>query len=271
MANRDIIVEQDEITDIEDELQNLIEDEVTPEEETITEETTSTIPDKFKDKSIEDVIDIYSHLEKEFGRKNNEVGELRKLTDQLLQLELSAKQTQSEKDRPKPIEVDDLLDHPEAVVRSAVEDTLANNPKLQALEDALQKTRVSQCHAELASVNADWQEVVNTEDFQTWISTSPTRLKLFQEAGVQLDSTTGSELISMYKELHKEPEEGKAKTKAKRDRALKGATVEKGANEASSKKIYRRSDLINLRIRDREKWESIQDEILLAYQEGRVR
>jgi hypothetical protein len=52
---------------------------------------------------------------------------------------------------------------------------------------------------------------------------------------------------------------------------MKAAAVETNGSGESSKKVYRRSDLIRLKIKDPARYESMQDEIYAAYTEGRVR
>ena len=69
--------EASEVTDIEASTDNV----------EVTEEP--SIPSKFAGKSTEEIIDSYTNLEKELGRKAQEVGELRKLSDSFLQAEVS--------------------------------------------------------------------------------------------------------------------------------------------------------------------------------------
>ena len=59
--------------------------------------------------------------------------------------------------------------------------------------------------------------------------------------------------------------------KSARSGAVKAASVDSGGTGESSKKIYRRTDLIQLRIRDPQAFAARQDEINRAYAEGRVR
>jgi hypothetical protein len=47
--------------------------------------------------------------------------------------------------------------------------------------------------------------------------------------------------------------------------------VSSGSDEAPSKKIYRRADIIKLMQTDPDKYDSMQPEIMAAYSEGRVR
>ena len=59
----------------------------------------------------------------------------------------------------------------------------------------------------------------------------------------------------------------------KRTTALKNSSgVSRTSSESTAgKKIYRRADLIRLRTNDPQRYESLQDEILQAYAQGRVK
>jgi hypothetical protein len=45
----------------------------------------------------------------------------------------------------------------------------------------------------------------------------------------------------------------------------------KGSAEGRSAKIYRRSDIIDLMVRDPERYAALSEEIMAAYQQGRVK
>ena len=72
-----------------------VEDTVQPDEtlETLEAESdiepTSDIPDKFSGKSVEDIVKSYQNLEQELGRKSQEIGELRQLSDSCLNSPIS--------------------------------------------------------------------------------------------------------------------------------------------------------------------------------------
>jgi hypothetical protein len=52
---------------------------------------------------------------------------------------------------------------------------------------------------------------------------------------------------------------------------LKAATVDTGGTGESSKRVYRRADLIRLRMSDPDRYEALEPEIRQAYADGRVR
>ena len=52
---------------------------------------------------------------------------------------------------------------------------------------------------------------------------------------------------------------------------MKAAQVDVGGSGESSKRVYRRADLIRLKMTDPGRYETLSDEIMQAYSEGRVR
>jgi len=58
---------------------------------------------------------------------------------------------------------------------------------------------------------------------------------------------------------------------ATRKQNLKTAQVDVGGSGESSKRVYRRADLIRLKMTDPGRYEMLSDEIMKAYAEGRVK
>jgi hypothetical protein len=52
---------------------------------------------------------------------------------------------------------------------------------------------------------------------------------------------------------------------------MKAATVDVGGAGETSRKVYRRADLIKLRMTDPDRYMQMSDEIMQAYSEGRVK
>ena len=224
----------------------------------------SEVPSKFRDKSIDDVIKSYKELEKELGRKNNEVGELRNLTDDILKQQLE-KPTEVKENQ---IDLDDLLENPNAVVTRAIDD----NPRLARLEEQLKQAQIIESKKGFENKHPDWQSTLESEDFKEWVTGSSIRKEMFNRANSKFDYEMADELFGLYKDVRgvkKEQAEEKAATKRKK--ALKNTSVEKGSTGEVSKKVYRRTDLIRLRATNPDRYNDMGDEIMLAYQEGRVR
>ena len=59
------------------------------------------LPDRYRGKSIEDVVKMHQEAEKVIGRQAQEVGEVRKLADELIKQNLGAKSQPIEKQEPE--------------------------------------------------------------------------------------------------------------------------------------------------------------------------
>jgi len=254
------------------------EDKGKAENETATvsnpEDTPDSIelPEKFQGKSMEDIIKSYQELEKEFGRKNNELGELRKLTDSILQQQLSAPQSASQFETPDPeIEFDDLINQPKEVIRTVLE----TDPEIQAIKQELAAVKRNESLARLREQHPDADKLVVDPAFQAWVTASPARQRMFQEANSNFDADLAAELFSMYKLAQ---QAGKQATEQMReeaaDKAVADAKLETGRTSTqanSSKPILSRAELIRLRIEDPQRFQAMEPQIMEAYSEGRVR
>lgn len=221
------------------------------------------LPEKFRGKSQKEIIDAYSNLERELGRKGQEVGELRKLADSFLQSKVNQRE-------PEPEEEVDFYDDPKA----AVEKLLKNDPRLKEVEYQAAAMQAQAASAKLQQTHPDFQEIVQDSKFQDWVKGSKIRTQLFMAADAY-DFDAANELLSTWKErsMINKTKEAEAEQEEDRRRALKGAKSEsRSSGEAKAgKKIYRRADLIRLKQTDPNRYEMLQDEILAAYSEGRVK
>lgn len=218
------------------------------------------LPMEYKGKSVEDVIKMHQEAVRLSGRQSQEIAEVRRLADELIKSQLQKKP----EDQPKEV---DFFENPQEAIRKAVD----TNPKVQAAEQyALQAQRVVAMQT-LAQKHPDFQTVVADQEFANWVKASPVRIRLFQE-GQNYNVDSADELLSTFKALKAVRQEKTNETeKAARDSALKAASVHTGGSGESGKKIFRRADLINLRISNPAKFSAMQDEIDRAYAEGRVK
>lgn len=222
------------------------------------------IPDKYRGKSLEEIVEMHQQAEKLIGRQAQEVGEVRRLADQLLKQQLSQKQ-------PEPIKEENELDFfedPKLAVKKAVE----SHPDVLAAKQAAAQMRQLQTQAALAKKHPDFAEVVRDGEFIEWVKASPMRLNMYALADAQYDYNAADELISTFKQIRTAKTQQVQETAtATRDKNLKAASVDTGGTGETSKKIYRRADLIRLRLENPDRYDALQDEIMKAYTEGRVR
>lgn len=224
------------------------------------------VPEKFEGKSLEDVIESYVNLEKEVGRKANEVGELRKLTDQIL-MNQTAQPTQEEPIKHE-VGFDDFVDDPAKAVDSA----LKSNPTIRKLEQELEQSAHDKARERLIQRHKDADDVVQSADFLSWANESPGRMRTLQSAHVNRDADVAADLLDMYKLTRKvATEEAVTERDSVAKSTLKKAAVEEGSAPASTKKVYKRSELIQLKMYDPSRYEAMSDEIRTAYAEGRVK
>lgn len=230
-----------------------------------------TIPQKFKDKNRAEITAIYLELEKEHGRRGNELGELRRITDDILQSQLSNNTSADNAQSTDQITSDDLLENPDKVIADAV----ANSPEMKELRDGRAKDAMDAAVARFKTTHDDAEKVIADPRFQQWILAHPTRAARWDKADTGYDFDTASEIISTFKEVHpvSTPEENTA-TNGERQKALDGvAAPASGASTAggTSTKYLLRSELMKLKMTDPDRYERLQPQILLAYREGRVK
>jgi len=241
----------------------LIDNEQEPLGELEIEESKSELPEKYREKSLEEVVRMHQEAEKLIGKQAQEVGEVRKLADELLKQNLGSKQQQVEVEP----EVD-FFENPQ----KAVQNTIDKHPDVLAARQAGMEFKRMQIQQKLVQDHPDYTQVVNDSEFQNWVKSSPIRLGLYAKADGEFDYDSANELLSTFKQLRgiKAKESEKA-SDATRTKSMKAAQVDVGGSGESSKRVYRRVDLIRLKMTDPVRYESLNDEILAAYAEGRVR
>ena len=223
------------------------------------------LPDKFKGKSVTEIVSSYENLEKELGRKGQEIGELRQLTDQILKQQITTQTETAEEE-----EEVDFFDDPNTAVSKAIE----NHPKFRQFEEQQKVQSAQATTRQLEAAHPDYLEVVADPKFQEWVKESPIRTQLYVHAH-NYDLNSAMELMGNWKERSLITNTAKAEEQKamKRSEALRtGKAVSGGSSESTAgKKIYRRADLIRLKTTNPQRYEDLQDEILSAYADGRVK
>lgn len=257
-----IVVDPIEDLEVAEDLTSL-ENEGTGEVESAPE---FEMPSKFKGKTIEEVANSYAELEKELGRKGQEIGELRKLSDEFLKTQIQANQQNDLTSE----EVPDFYEDPQAAIRREID----NHPKIKEAEAINTKSKQDAALQTLAQKHPDAQTTVQSPEFQEWISQSKIRQRLFQDANAY-DVDAADELLSTWKErsmISKTEEVKNAQSQNKANALKAGKTESRSSGDSiGGKKIYRRSDLIRLKNSDPAKYDSLANEIYQAYSEGRVK
>ena len=222
------------------------------------------LPEKYRDKSLDDIVRMHQEAEKLIGKQAQEVGEVRKLADELIKQNLGSRQQQTRQEEPEV----DFFENPQ----KAVQRTVDNHPDIMAARQATLEMKRSQIQQRLAQTHPDFGDIARDQDFANWVKSSPVRIKIFEQADAGYDFDSANELLSTYKQLRSvKQKQVSDEGEVTRKQNLKAVGVDVGGSGESSKKVYRRADLIRLKMQDPNRYEALSDEIMVAYQEGRVR
>ena len=222
------------------------------------------LPDKYRDKSLDEIVRMHQEAEKLIGKQAQEVGEVRKLADELIKQNLGSRQQQTRQEEPEV----DFFENPQ----KAVQRTVDNHPDVQAAKQATLEMRRAQVQQRLAQEHPDFGDIAKDQDFANWVKSSPVRLRIFEQADAGYDYDSANELLSTYKQLRSvKQKQSSDDGEATRKQNLKAVGVDVGGSGESSKKVYRRADLIRLKMQDPNRYDALSDEIMQAYIEKRVR
>lgn len=263
LDNQEVELEENE------ELVSLSEEQEKPKEEpeqkaNETEEATSDIPDKYKDKSLEDIVRMHQEAEKLLGKQSSEVGDLRKSVDDLLKAKLSEDANSPNKKEEPEL---DFYEDPKGSVSKAVE----NSETIIQMKEMLAKQQQQGVLKQIGEKHPDYEEIIKNENFVDWIKSSAVRTELFQRAD-KYDFNAADELLSNWKEIKGVVEKTQSLNEKDRKLQVKAAsTGGKGSGEPMSRKIYRRSEIVNLMINDPQRYQANVDLFDKAYAEGRVK
>jgi hypothetical protein len=227
------------------------------------------LPSKYKGKSLSDIVRMHQEAEKLIGRQAQEVGEVRKLADELIKRQLN-----SPKDEGKATKEDeiDFFADPDTAVAKKIE----KHPAILEAKEQTRQLKEMQTMSRLQQEFPDFQATVNDPAFADWVKSSSIRLQLFARAHSEFDFDSAAELLGTWKYVKPKAEpvkQSNAEVKKQQQAAVQQATVDVGgATQAvSSTKVYRRADLIRLQLEDPDRYIQLQPEIMAAYAEGRVK
>jgi hypothetical protein len=227
-------------------------------------EPKSELPEKYRDKSLDQIVKMHQEAEKLIGKQAQEVGEVRKLADELIKQNLGSRQQQTRQEEPEV----DFFENPQ----KAIQRTVDNHPDIQAARMATLEMKKAQIQQRLAQEHPDFGEIARDQDFANWVKSSPVRIKIFEQADAGYDFDSANELLSTYKQLRTvKSKQVSDEGEVTRKQNLKAVGVDVGGSGESSKKVYRRADLIQLQLRDPDRYAALSDEIMQAYIEKRVR
>jgi len=243
------------------------EQEVTENSEEPVADVDESIPEKLRGKSVAEVAQMYTELEKKMGSQGGELGELRKIVDGYIQSQTVAppvEQTNSEDE-----ELDFYTD-PKEAVRKAID----SHPDIQEAKQAAALNKQQAAQAQLKAAHPDYQNIVQDPEFGRWVAGDKELSALFLRADQHYDFSAGNSLLNLWKQRQGAVEQTLAAEKqAQKQSARQASTGNTRAapQGARAKKVYRRADIIKLIQTDPDRYMAMQPEIMEAYAEGRVK
>ena len=252
--------DEEEYSSFEDETE-----QATPEQEPEPEDTEDDIPEKYKNKSVKDIVRMHQEAERAIGKQGSEVGELRRIVDDFVKA-----QTVTQKQQAPEVEDEvDFFTDPDKAIARAIE----KHPKVREAEQLSVNMKKAEALANLKAAHPDFEQVIQSPAFGEWVVKSKVRQELFSRADRQFDFDAAHELLSTWKERQGVVDQSVAVERQQRKQSVKSASTgsTKGSGETSSKKTYRRADIIELMRTNPDRYEQLAPEIMQAYAEGRVK
>lgn len=223
------------------------------------------LPEKYRGKSIKDIVAMHQEAEKLIGKHSGEVGELRSYVDGFIKAKLSEAESQR-----APVEEEvDFFEDPQRAVSKAIE----THPTVRRAQEQADMYARQTAMSALKEKHPDLPQVLQNPNFMEWVKASKVRSELFQRADQQYDFDCADELVSQYKERNAIVQQTAQVEQQSRQQAVRAAATgsSSGANTGGAKRVYRRADIIKLMKNDPDRYEALAPEIMKAYQEGRVR
>lgn len=223
-----------------------------------------SVPDKYQGKSASELVRMHQEAERMLGRQSGEVGELRKVVDEFVLSQSSSKEEEATQDE----ELDYYADPAKAMTRA-----IDNHPAIREAQKASSDLKKQSAQSILKEKHPDMKDMLLDQSFVSWVGDSPFRTRLLQQADRNFDYEAADEVFSMWKERKSLIGQTERVEKTSRTAAVKAASTggSAGTSPTSSKKVFRRADIIKLMKNDPERYASLSDEIMVAYSEGRVK
>lgn len=245
-----------------------------PEEEAETQPTPQgptqdddDVPEKYRGKSMKEVIAMHQNAEKALGRQSGETGELREIVDNFIRQQTAQASTSTQPQQAQ--EAPDFYEDPEAAVSHAVE----NHPAVVEAQKTTEQLRRQSASSMLQQKHPDAKQIIGDPEFVEFIKASPIRQELFVRADTQADFNAADELITQFKARKSVAQSTADADREDRRAQLKAASTgtAKASTATRGEKIYRRADIIRLMREKPDRYEALAPEIQRAYEEGRVR
>jgi len=244
------------------------EEEQTSLEEEQPETPDEDIPEKYKGKSVKDIVAMHQNAEQLLGKQGQEVGELRRIVDDFISSQ-SVKQEKEAQTALDELDETAFFENPKETIKKILD----NHPSVKQSQELAVQLKQQETLARIKAEHPDFATIIQDPAFADWIGKSKVRQRLLNEADKNYDFDSADELLSLWKERKQTLQTTVDTEKKQRKEQVKTASTgtSKGSGEKPSRKIYRRADIIELMRKDPDRYASLMPEIRQAYAEGRVK
>ena len=243
------------------------------------------IPEKYKDKTTQELVRMHQELESRFGTQGNELGELRSTVTKLIDKDLKAPESGNEEAGTVVSDTEFFAD-PAKAVATIVE----NHPAVKAAkaggDEARQEAKQAAAASEIVRRHPDVDEVFKDEKFRDWVAKTPHRQKQLLSAHQNYDVDAADAVLSDWKEIkaatattvsdagdadkNKTPLVRTTRNIVDTTDADNGSVRGRGGRQGAGKTIFR-THIRKLQKDDPKGYLEMLPEIRKAYAEGRVR
>lgn len=231
------------------------------------ENVADDVPEKYRGKSAMEIIRMHQDAERLIGKQGNEVGELRRIVNDIVAK--TEKAQPSEAPQPEP----DFFEDPVGASARAAKKVYESDTELQEMKKSVKEMQQEAAAAALLRRHPDAVQISNDPKFGEWVSKSDIRRNLFMQAHQNFDHKAASELFDLYKDSKVYEKEVSQAATQERQKAVKQAATGSGKASAESRRapVLSSDAIIEMRIKDPAKYERLLPVLKKAYAEGRVK
>lgn len=262
--------EENNVVDLEDPnltLEEPTEDSNSDENNDDTKDNSTSVPEKFKGKSVEEVAKIYSDLESEFTKQSQELqkqsASVNALLEQQLQNNNNAGGNSTETEKDNGVTFDDVVSDPEASINKVA------NAAVNKVKEKVDQLEKKQQMLDFRKKHPDYLEVGDSEEFAKFVKATKHRTSMFLEAHNNSNLAAADTILTEFKAS----QGSKSKRDTKNENDLNDVTTDSdvtGGSNNGGKPVFSRQQIRHIRQHKPEVYKKHEATIRLAYKEGRV-
>lgn len=230
--------------DLDQEIKQAADDSQTRQEEQ-GQSDAFEMPERFRDKTPEEIAKSYVELETMNSRQSQDLGQMRSTMDEFLRNSVHPQaDPQKEADPVTPVTIDELYKDADQAIARKVDEVAGN--KIEQLEQMLNQERLNTRVESLDQRYPGWREKAQTPEFRNWMAESPLRMRLAQAADQHGDLDAAEELLTLRAQYDSV---SSSAAEADREQKLADAGLESaGSAPGHKEQSFSRTKLTQVRI-----------------------